>query len=107
VVWNYTVFPSPISHYHPAIPFGNRKIYFRGPSSSVFSQYKKYHPPGNLKFNYFGIFQSLKLRISKEKNPSNITQAKFHSEYSGRLWVKILNKARFEKAVNIMAEFKR
>jgi len=31
------------------------------------SQFKKYHPSGNLKFDYFGIFQSLKLRILKEK----------------------------------------
>jgi len=30
------------------------------------SQFKKYHPPGNLKFNYLGIFQSLKLRILME-----------------------------------------
>jgi len=35
--------------------------------SSVLSQFKKYHPSGNLKFNYLGIFQSLKLRISMEK----------------------------------------
>jgi len=31
--------------------------------SSVLSQFQKYHPSGNLKFNYLGIFQSLKLRI--------------------------------------------
>jgi len=31
--------------------------------SLVMSQFKKYRPPGNLKFNYLGIFQSLKLRI--------------------------------------------
>jgi len=36
-------------------------------SSPVFSQLKKYHPSGNLKFNYFGIFQSLKLRVLKIK----------------------------------------
>jgi len=30
------------------------------------SRLKKYHPPGNLKFNYLGIFQSLKLRILME-----------------------------------------
>jgi len=35
--------------------------------SSVLSQYQKYQPPENPKFNYSGIFQSLKLRISKEK----------------------------------------
>jgi len=31
--------------------------------SSVLSQFKKYLSSGNLKFNYFRIFQSLKLRI--------------------------------------------
>jgi len=31
--------------------------------SSVFSQLKKYHPSGNLKFNNLGISQSLNLRI--------------------------------------------
>jgi len=31
--------------------------------SSVLSQSKKYHPSGNLKFNYLGILQRLKLRI--------------------------------------------
>jgi len=29
---------------------------------SVSSQFKKYHPSGNRKFNYLGIFQRLKLR---------------------------------------------
>jgi len=37
-------------------------------SQSVLSQLKKYHPSGNLKFNYLGISQSLKLRISMEKS---------------------------------------
>jgi len=31
--------------------------------SSVLSQFKKYRPSGNLKFNNLGIFQSIKLRI--------------------------------------------
>jgi len=31
------------------------------------SQFKKYHPSGTLKFNYLGIFQSLKLRMLMEK----------------------------------------
>jgi len=31
--------------------------------SSALSQFKKYHPSGNLKFDNLGIFQSLKLRI--------------------------------------------
>jgi len=38
--------------------------------STVLSQLKKYHPPGNLKFNYLGIFKSLKKRISTEKKLS-------------------------------------
>jgi len=52
-----------LTHYRPAMPFGNRKKYFRALFSSVLSQCKKYHPSGNLKFNYLGIFQSLKLHI--------------------------------------------
>jgi len=35
--------------------------------SSVLSKFKKYHPPGNLKFNSLGIIQSLKLRNLMEK----------------------------------------
>jgi len=35
--------------------------------SSVLSQFKKYHPSGNIKFNYLGIFQSFKSRILMEK----------------------------------------
>jgi len=31
--------------------------------SSVLSHFEKYHPSGNLKFNNFVIFQSIKLRI--------------------------------------------
>jgi len=35
--------------------------------SSVLPQFKKFHSSGNLKFNYLGTFQSLKLRILMEK----------------------------------------
>jgi len=50
------------------MPFGNRKIYFRGSFQfSIVQIKKKYHHPGNMEFNYLGIFQSLKLRISIEK----------------------------------------
>jgi len=35
--------------------------------SSVLSELQKYRPPGNQKFHYLDIFQSLKLRISMEK----------------------------------------
>jgi len=37
--------------------------------SSAVSQLKKYRPPGNLKLHYLRIFQSLKFRISMEKDP--------------------------------------
>ena len=33
------------------------------------SQFKKYHPSENVKFNNLDIFQSLKLRILMRKNP--------------------------------------
>jgi len=51
--------------------------------SSVLSQFKKYHPSGNLKLNNLGIFQSLKFRILMEKNPCNFSKAEFHSKYFG------------------------
>jgi len=35
--------------------------------SSELSQFKNEHPSEDLKFNYLGIFQSLKLRILMEK----------------------------------------
>jgi len=41
--------------------------------SLVFSQLKKYHPPGNLKFNYLDISQSLKLCISMKKKNLSIS----------------------------------
>jgi len=39
--------------------------------SSVLAQFEKYHPSGNLNFIDLGIFQSLKFRTFKRKNPSN------------------------------------
>jgi len=62
-----------LTHYRSAMPFGNRKKYFRGFFNSVLLRFKKYHLSGNLKFNYLGIFQSLKLRILMEKNPFNFS----------------------------------
>jgi len=44
------------------MPFGNRKLYSRGFFGSVLSQFKKYHPSGNLKFNKVRISQTLQLR---------------------------------------------
>jgi len=58
-----------LTHYHPTMPVGNsEKRYLR-----VFSVQYRHNskniapPPGNLKFDYLGIFQSLKLRISLGK----------------------------------------
>jgi len=57
-----------ITHYRPAMPFGKKKKnILEDLFTSVLSQFKKYHPSGNLKFNYLGIFQSSKLRIVMEK----------------------------------------
>jgi len=46
------------------MPFGNRQQHIlEDVFSSVLSQFKKYHPPENQKFNYLGFSKSLKLRI--------------------------------------------
>jgi len=55
-----------LTHCRPAMPFGKKNI-LEDLISSVLSQFKQYHPSGNLKYNYLGIFQSLKLRILMEK----------------------------------------
>jgi len=65
------------------MPFGNRKKYFRGFFSSVSLQYKKYHPSGNLIFNLFWHFQSLKLRILMEKILSISLKLNFTPNTSG------------------------
>jgi len=39
-----------------------KKSIFEDLFRSVLTKFEKYHTSGNLKFNYFGIFQSLKLR---------------------------------------------
>jgi len=46
------------------------KIILEDLFSSVLSQFKKYHPSEDLKFNNLGIAQSLKLRILMEKKSS-------------------------------------
>jgi len=51
--------------------------------------YKKHHPSENLKFNNFGIFQSIKLRILVRKILQIFSLAKFHFKYFGLLWVKL------------------
>jgi len=57
----------PLTHYRPVMPFGNRKNILEDRFSLALSQFKKYHPSGNLKFNNSGIYQSLKFRILTEK----------------------------------------
>jgi len=47
-----------LTHYCPALPFGSRKKNLEDLLSLVLSQFKKYHPSENLKFNNFGISQS-------------------------------------------------
>jgi len=49
-----------------------KKNIFEDLFSSV-SQFKKYRPSGNLKFNNLGILPSLKLRILVEKNPTTFS----------------------------------
>jgi len=49
------------------MPFENRKKNSEDLFSSILTQYKKYHPSGNLKLNNLGLFQSLKLRVLLEK----------------------------------------
>jgi len=55
------------------MPFGNRKNIVEDLFKSLLSQFKKYHPSGNLKFNNLSIFQSLELRILMEKIPCNFS----------------------------------
>jgi len=57
-----------LTHNRPAMPFANRKIIIlEDLCSSLLSPFNKYHPSGNLKFDYLGIFKSLKLRFSMGK----------------------------------------
>jgi len=51
--------------------------------SSVLPQFKKYHPSGNMKFNYLGIFQNLKLRILMGKILSISLKLNFTPNTSG------------------------
>jgi len=59
------------------------KNILEGLFSSVLSKLKKFQPSGKLKFNHLRISQSLKFLILMEKNPSNFSYAKFHSQYFG------------------------
>jgi len=51
--------------------------------SSVLSPFRKYPPSRNLKFNYLGIFQSLKLRILMKKILSISLKPNFAPNTSG------------------------
>jgi len=67
-----------LTNYRPAMPFGERKINFRGSFQFCIVTIKKYHPSGNLNFNYLGNSKSLKLLRLMEKS-FNFSQAEFHS----------------------------
>jgi len=56
----------------------------RGLFSSVFSQFRKYQPSGNMKFYYLGISQSLNLCLFLWENSFDFSSAKFHSTYFAR-----------------------
>jgi len=63
-----TVFPCfPFTHNRPAMPFGNTTFILEDHFSAVLLHLKKYRTSGNVTFNYLGIFQSLRLRISMGK----------------------------------------
>ena len=62
----------------------------------MLSQLKKYQPPGNLKFNYLGILQSLKLRtladffsISLKLNFTPKTLGCYYGFKKNIIWYKI------------------
>jgi len=53
-----------LTHHRSAMPFGNRKNYFRGSFQfNIVTIKKKYYSSEDLKFNNLGIFKSLKSRI--------------------------------------------
>jgi len=77
------------------MPFGNRKINFRGSFQFSFVTFKKkYHPSGNLKLNYLGIFQSFILRILMGKILL-ISSLEFHATDFGLFWVNVHGKKWF------------
>jgi len=65
-----------LTHYRPAMPFGNRKKnILEDLFSSALSQFRKYRPSGNLKFNIslFRHFPKLKIAQFNGKNPFNFS----------------------------------
>jgi len=66
------------THYRPAMPFGNRKKYFRESSdifkrSSVLSKFKRYHPPWKPEIQLFRHFPKLQIAIFNGKNAFNFS----------------------------------
>jgi len=74
------------------MPFGKKKILKDFFQFGIVTILKKYHPSGNLKFNYLGIFQSFKLRTLMGKILSISLKLNFYSKYFGLLWVNKKNK---------------
>jgi len=63
------------------------KLILEGLFSSILSQFKKYNPSGNMKFNNLGFFLGLTYFIGK--SPSHFSSAKFYSKCFGLLWVEL------------------
>jgi len=57
-----------LTHYRPAMPFGNRKTYFRG-IFSVQHCHNSNHPSGNREINILGVSEKLKIAHFSEKKP--------------------------------------
>jgi len=66
-----------------------KKIFSRISPNQYCHNLKNITPLETLKFNNFGIFQSLKLRILMDKNHSNFSSVNFTSNTLGG-WVKIV-----------------
>jgi len=72
-----------LTHYRPAIPFGNRKKYFRGSSEFSIATIQKIYHPRKTEINYLGISESLQLRITLEKFLSSSHKLNFTPNTSG------------------------
>jgi len=82
------------------MPFGDRKKnILEDLFSSLLSQFKKYHPSGNLKFINLGIPQSLKFRIMIETihpiclnplPPSDAVQKQEKKKFRGSFQISIV-----------------
>jgi len=74
-----------LTHYRPAMPFGNRNKYFRGSFQFSIVTIKKIIT--HLETRNSIIFSKLKTSYFNGINLSNSSYAKFHSKYYGLLWV--------------------